>query len=197
MKAGSSVMVPVVSEGAFRLFIVAMVCLLLGALVGAYAQRVLYGQVRAELNPAPAPKPYCPPAPECPVCPAPPDCGELGVIPREDSAPSMLPAEDDTDPPAPVRGLSPSVIPVAKAAFSRAREGCLGFEDGPSGFVVLDLTVTATSGQGRISELALRGGPAVPPTLRECLKRVALRTTFPWAEEGQLRLKYPLKIGGP
>ncbi|MBK6684336.1 MAG: hypothetical protein IPG45_07670 [Deltaproteobacteria bacterium] len=179
-----------------RTLFIAGFCLLVGAAGGSLATRALYGDGGGVVVPTPPTRPECPICKECPACPPPPDCGDLGVVPTETPPPTIL-GEDGPTPEA-KPGLPASVIKPAGTAVEVLIEPCLTAKEaeGLSGTVVLDLTVTATGGQGFISEVLITRRVGAVESVEPCLSDAAKRARFEWSEgEGELKFKLPVKVG--
>lgn len=156
-----------------------------GAIGGAYAMTIVYGDGPSERI---APSERCPPPPPCEPCLPAPSCP---------TAVPMVELDEDALPPVdlPVAaevGLPQSAVNLAMKGFARESEVCRA---GASGTLVLDLTVTASTGLGRISglETVLAEGDA--RSALPCLEAAAKRVQFEWsAGEGRARLRYPLSL---
>ncbi len=206
-------MVRAMSEGT-RLLVVSCLALVVGAAAGGYATRLIYGDSgQPPVDPSPEPVRECPTCPRCPACPPPPDCEEISQIPSdpdilEDSTdPEVLGDPDAPDlqrarptrPTAPVRpGLSARAVQQAGAAVRLAVAPCLDDEAvGEShGMLLLDLTVTATSGAGGVSDalISQRSGQTEP--VEACVLREAAAAQFVHeGADGQQRIKLPLRVG--
>lgn len=179
-----------------RTLFVAGFCLLVGAAGGSLATKALYGDGGGVVVPAPVARPECPVCKECPACPPPPDCGELGVVPTTPPPPS---GEGEEGPPPDQKpGLPASVIKPAGTAVETLIEPCLTAKEaeGLSGTVVLDLTVTATGGQGFISEVLVTRRVGAVDAIEPCLTGAAKRARFEWpTSEGELKFKLPVRVG--
>ncbi|MBI4816425.1 MAG: hypothetical protein HY791_09205 [Deltaproteobacteria bacterium] len=162
---------------------VLLICagMLVGAAIGAYGTKVVYGE-----NPRPTATAACP---SCPACVAqtdeqPTDVEVFGTEPE-------LPNAGSPPPP----GLPVSALERAGRAVDGAIGACWsGIDRGTA--VVLDLTVTATSGQGwfravrAVKAPECDGGrcPAV-----ECIETASRQATFAWeGADGETHLVWPL-----
>lgn len=157
-----------------------------GAIAGAYVMTVIYGEPPSERI---APSERCPPPPPCEACPPVPSCPTavpMVELDEDDIAPIEVPNTTEA-------GLPGSAVALATRGFAREVESCRGGE--ASGTIVLDLTITASAGIGRISAInsvsAEGGGDRALP----CLESAAARVQFEWTSgEGRTRLRYPLSL---
>jgi len=170
--------------------------LLSGGIVGAYATTTVYGR-RQQSEPVKT----CPVCPVCEVCPPPADCAVPPPIPVG-PPPSIgsieiepLPVDPDA-PPKP--GLPATAIGLASAGLRREIEPCLEAARARSAraSLLLDLTVTATSGIGHIRAVDVVRAEGDAEELAGCLVSAATRVQFDWSQDdGESRLKYPIKVG--
>lgn len=209
-------MVRAMSEGT-RLLAVSCLALVVGAAAGGYATQLIYGKSgQPQVDPSPEPVRECPTCPSCPACPPPPDCEEVSQIP---SAPDIL--EDSTDPDQafdgdepmdlenptppvvrrpdrPVRvGLSAKAVQQAGAAVRAAVGSCLQPEGSDAhGMLLLDLTVTATSGAGAVTDATVSQRSGETASVEDCVLREAAAAQFVHeGADGQQRIKLPLRVG--
>lgn len=192
-----SVITPMMSAEFTRLFLASGLCLLVGGVGGAYATRAVYGDPKTKVDPNPKRPPSCAPCPVCPACPPPPECG--GIIPPPSH--TTKPIDKPSEPLAPAKpGLPFKALKLATDAVRGSIERCttedkVGELDG---VILLNLTATATGGQGWISEaLVTRAtGSVADSDIATCVTDAAEEARFEWAEsEGELRFKLPVKIG--
>ena len=71
-------------------------------------------------------------------------------------------------------------------------------EAGAAGSLLLDLTVTASSGVGHISSTDIAVRETTDEAIGPCLLEAAERVQFDWpSADGQSQLRYPVRIGSP
>ena len=160
--------------------------LFVGAVGGAYVMTVIYGEPPTERI---APSERCPPPPPCEACPPVPSCPT--------AVPMVEMGEDELAPievsPAQAAGLPGSAVALAVKGFTREVETCKGGDS--SGDIVLDLTITASAGLGRISALSEGSASGMASKAMPCLEAARARVQFEWATgEGQARLRFPLSL---
>ncbi|MEL6186088.1 MAG: hypothetical protein AAFU79_15795 [Myxococcota bacterium] len=182
---------------AARLFFGCSICFLLGGAAGVFGVRTLYGEVD-RVVPETRKTLVCPPPPPCPACPPPVDCGDASVLPSSPTTDPDVEAEV-LDPEAPaLPGLPASVLPYAHEAVREVLEPCLA-EAPPDfpGVALLQLTVTATGGEGFISEVIVLQATGGAEAAASCLEEAARTARFPWAGgDGRLTFKLPVSVGG-
>jgi hypothetical protein len=188
------------SPAALRVFFAAGLAFLIGGGLGVWATRAIYGEGIAPVDPAPVrPKP-CPPCGECPVCPPPPDCGDRGLIPTS-TAPKALLVPDDDEPNRDRKpGLPARAIQLATTTVKQSVASCVeeAKRTGAEGTILLELTVTATGGQGFISDAALAGrseDARNTMTIESCVLEGARTARFDWGnDDGEVRFRLPISL---
>jgi hypothetical protein len=177
---------------------------LCGGIIGAYAMSTLYGRRvsssrPSDLGPQSPDQLACPLCPKCPSCPPPVDCKvEAPVIaPGQDTSIMEDLGEGLTD----VRakpGLSANAMVLAVSSLKLGVQDCqtstLASEW--SGSVVLDLTITATAGWGRVREAVVVQSDGEVLEFGQCLIEAAQNTKFEWLfsdGEGRLRQAFSVK----
>lgn len=184
---------------AARLFLASGLSLLVGGALGAFVTRSVFGDAVEPIDPRPAKEVVCPPVKECAPCP-PPVCADVGAVPTSTrTAPALAPTNDE-----PVRdarpGLPASAIQRASQEVRTLATTCVdqAAQAGARGIVLLDLTVTATGGQGWVSEAhVLERSPDARDTAaaEACLVEGARRARFPVAaEDGEARFRLPVRL---
>lgn len=90
-------------------------------------------------------------------------------------------------------GLPSSAVALAVKGFSREIEICRG--GAASGMLVLDLTITASAGIGRISSMTEVSASGTGSASLPCLEAASRRVQFEWSSgEGKTKLRYPLSL---
>ena len=180
-----------------RTFLVLAFGLICGGIIGAYATTTVYGKRRVA---APQPAPSCPACPVCPTCPPPVDCDAPPPV-VSPTAPARMfddPEDPIPDPGASRRpGLPASAIGLASRALMRAIEPCRTSSTGPdeSGSLLLELTITATSGVGHIRQTDVNQSEGDLEVFQSCVLEAAAEVQFEWTgEDGESRLKYPVRL---
>jgi hypothetical protein len=98
-------------------------------------------------------------------------------------------------------GLPASAIRLASDGIRAELSGCVeeSRKLNVQGIVLLELTVTATGGQGFISEASISGrssGTASSEQIDRCILDGARRARFAWKEDdGEAHFRLPLKLG--
>lgn len=173
--------------------------LLIGGVGGAYGMRLVYGDAPARVEVATPKNEVRTRCPECPTCPPPVDCGELGVVPvGEPTAPITPTAQvEDSFETSGLPGLPPLALKRASEAVRTAVEPCVAQADelGAHGVLLLDLTITATGGQGFMRAIDTSGRAGDPSMLEPCIITRARSARFSWdGDDGIQRLKLPIQI---
>lgn len=91
-----------------------------------------------------------------------------------------------------------SAIQMASAALKRELEPCIksAEAEGISGTLLLDLTITATSGVGHIQGADVVDTKGAVDGIEECLLDAAARVQFDWTQaDGETKLRYPVRLG--
>lgn len=157
-----------------------------GAIGGAYAMTIIYGEPPSERI---APSERCPPPPPCERCPPAPSCPTavpMVELEEGDIVPLELPNPQET-------GLPESAVSLAMNGFARESSPCRTEET--SGTIVLDLTVTASAGLGRISKLLRVSSEGSADQALPCLESAAGRVQFEWSgSDGRSKLRYPMSL---
>lgn len=159
--------------------------------------RTLYGDID-RVEPEPTRALECPPPPPCPACPPPVDCGVLGKFPVDPETQDPRPTPDFSEPPEGVGlpGLPASVIPLAHRAVQDGIAECLRSAS-DNGVALLELTVTATEGQGFIRNATVSRATRGAREVSDCLVESARRVRFEWSgRDGQLTFKLPVSVNG-
>ncbi|MBI2376657.1 MAG: hypothetical protein HYV07_21855 [Deltaproteobacteria bacterium] len=168
-----------------KALLLASASMLLGVGIGAYGSRLVYGHA-APIDPEP--RVECPPCPECEAEPE-ERVADLVVLGQEPELPAA-----DTPPPLP--GLPVAALDRAGRALASATTACWG--GAPSGTgLVLDLTVTATHGEGRVRTLrTLKTNgceAAACDPISQCISEAARALRFAWeGSDGETHLVWPL-----
>lgn len=172
--------------------------MLVGGAVGAYATRAIYGDSPENIDPVTPRQKICPTC-ECPVCPPPPDCGDVNGVPTSTAPRAILIPEDEEPDRHTKPGLPASAVQLATGSVRTEVRPCLAtipYE--VHGTVLLDLTVTATGGQGFISDASMveRSGDAVSSSeLEHCLVEAARAAKFEWSgEDGEAHVRLPVAL---
>lgn len=195
-----------------RLLFTSGLSLLAGGALGSYATRVIYGESVAPIDPAPPRARPCPVCRECPICPPPEDCvvaegrepeGDSPEVVRTATAVApvelLVPASEEPDRER-LHGLPASAIQLATTTVRAAVAPCLepAVRGEARGTILLDLTVTATGGQGFISEAAVyerssdaRETRGVEPCLVENARRARFEVS---ADDGEARFRLPVRL---
>lgn len=171
--------------------------LVVGAAGGAYGMRLVYGEAPSRVEVSAREGEIHPRCPECPACPPPVDCGELGVVP-ETTLQAPLDASEEAFPESGgLPGLPPLALQQASEVIRIAVAPCLAQADAldAHGVLLLDLTITATGGQGFVRTLDATGRTGDPGPLEPCITARAQAARFSWdGDDGSQRLKLPIRV---
>lgn len=183
---------------AARLFFAAGLSMLAGGAIGSYATRLIFGGSTENIDPVTPRQKICPPC-ECPMCPPPPDCGDVNAVPTSTAPRAILLPEDDEVDRDKRPGLPASAVQLATKQVREETKACLNaLQVEVHGTLLLELTVTATGGQGFISDASMieRSGDAVSSNdLEHCLLDAARRAKFDWpAEDGEAHVRLPVAL---
>ena len=183
-------MVRAMSSGVARLFAVAGVSFLAGGALGAYATSAILGGGQPPVRPSPQAKA---PAEPC-------RCDEPAAAAVDPLGTGRI-ADDltEVDAPAALPGLPVTALNRARASAQAQLKPCttssVAFGEGT---LVLTLTVTATGGQGFISDAHITARTGDVEWAEPCIAQRARAIRFDWAgSEGQQTLKLPLRVGAP
>lgn len=159
------------------------VCLALGIAGGSVATRWVYARPSAPPVPVASECPACPPVPACP--------GESFVEEGETLGEPSWEARAPTAP-----GLPPRLVEAVRVDVSRVAERCIleAGKRGSSGAVVMELTVTASSGAARVEHVSVPVNEARDADLGTCLTEAGREAEVPTELEGLARLKVPLTV---
>ena len=172
--------------------------------MGAYAMSTLYGrqvpigQGPAELGEARKSR-VCPPCPHCKTCLPPVDCKVAPPVIAPGDETGMM--EHQSDVVANERGkagLSAKAMVLAIKSLNVGVQNCRSSTTAAAwaGSVVLDLTVTATGGWGRISNASVIQTDGQVAGFGQCLINAAGETQFEWTfsdGEGKIRQAFSAK----
>lgn len=184
-----------------RLFFVAGLSLFAGGFAGAYVTRAIYGDEIAPVDPIHEREHTCPPCPDCPTCPPPPDCGQSGLVPTSTAPRAILAPEGDDPERERKPGLSATAVERAAVRVREEIVSCLldAAKVDARGSLLLDFTVTATGGQGFISDGHVRersGDVRSTPDIERCIIDASRRARFEWGpEDGEAHFRLPVRLG--
>lgn len=179
---------------AARLFFACSITFLLGAAMGAFATRTLYGDIEP-VEPVTRSGPACPPCPDCPVC-APSEASMPGTFePASDELDLAMERLESAEPTE--SGLALTAIRSADAAVQEAVQPCLrdGRARGVGGSVVLDLRVRVDGGTGTIRDAVALSQGQVDAEAEACLVEAARQARFEVdGPDGAGRLKVAVRF---
>ncbi|MEM1025566.1 MAG: hypothetical protein AAGD10_15990 [Myxococcota bacterium] len=164
---------------AARVFFACTVCLGLGVLMGALGTRMIYGDP-ATISPAPRSEPR-----PCPACPAPSPCPGVDMVEGlPEGGPSFAGAPSSP-------GLPLSVLEAVERRMVETSSACQAREDAQ---VLMELTLTATSGMVRVEDALAVENSVRDEELSRCLDARARQIVLPWQGAGHARLAVPLQL---
>lgn len=171
--------------------------LLIGGAGGAYAMRLVYGDAPARVDVGAPQNELRLRCPECRACPPPVDCGELGLVPEAVPSTPLSPREVLPPESGGLPGLPPLALKRASEAVRTAVAPCVAQAEelDAHGVLLLDITVTATGGQGFVRTLEAGGRTGAPGPVEPCIIDRAWSARFAWdGDDGVQRLKLPIQV---
>ncbi len=179
------------------MLVVSGLTFVLGGAAGIMLTRTIYGVEGGQVSPAPPPVVAACPPPSCAPCPVCQEPTETAVVPPPitETATLAAPGPKPLDLGPAKAGLPAQAISLASGAVTGQLGPCLNTPNA-NGTLVLELTVTATGGQGFIREVLIgrRTGNVAP--VEDCVLVGAKRARFDWAgADGELKFKLPVRVG--